>query len=507
MLLRRFLLVLLLMFCVLTLFFAPSPSLRHAQALSTSANDAITITSQSYIIHFPNSIIFNVTASDANSTFVDASITVNIHSNASIELHPVAFSGSRRMLQLSYPQDISGNNFMPAGSTVSYSWHFTDKAGNIFTEPLQQFTLIDTRFTWQHLTRGLLQVNWYNRPLDFGQTILDKASGDIQSIGNLLGGGLADPINLWVYQTDVDFHGSLPPGTYEWVGGIAFPSLSEASIVVSGFFDQTLTRDMPHELTHLIFHQLIKNGESSGVYAPTWFDEGLAVYNQGYHEPDMQFRLNQALATHSLLHLIDISDGFPSDADQAYLAYAQSWNLVGYMFKTFGQARMDALIKDMDNPQNDFGQDLTMALGLDELHLENKWRLSLNQPGILPADQLTPTPQATPKPSLQVNSSGDDRSWVLIALGGVLVVVSLGGLLALFVATNRRRRQAVLVTPAPGGQPVSYQDPAIYMRTSMYSGPGPASPPPAAPAGEYIEFQPPDQDQSYPPPRRQYPQE
>lgn len=505
--LRRFLLVLLLMFSLLTLFFASLATPRQAQAFSFHASDAITITSQSYVVHFPNSIVFNVTASDANSTFVDASITVNIHT-AGAESHPRPVSGTQRTLQLSYTQDMTGNNFLPPGSTVYYFWRFSDKAGDTFVEPMQQLTTVDTRFNWQHLTRGQLQVNWYNRPLAFGQAILDKASTEIQNTSNLLGGGLVDPVNLWVYQTDTDFHGSLPPGTYEWVGGIAFPSLDEASIVVSGFFDQTLTRDMPHELTHLIFHQLIKNGESSGVYAPTWFDEGMAVYNQGYHEPDMQFRLNQALAAHKLLRLTDISDGFPSDADQAYLAYAQSWNLIGYMFKTFGQAKMDALIKDMDNPQNDFGQDLTLALGLDELHLENQWRLSLNQPGILPTDQLTPTPQVTPKPSAQVNSSSDDRSWVLIAFGGILVVVSLGGLLALLVVANRRRRQPALVTPASSGQPASYQDPAIYMRASMYSGSGPApSQPPAAPAGEYIEFQPPAQGQSYPAPWRQYPQE
>jgi Peptidase MA superfamily len=513
---RRFFLLLLLVSCSLTLFFAPLATPRHAQAFSTHASDAITITSQSYTVHFPNSIIFTVSASDANSTFVDASLTVTMNTGVGMVTHPLSISGSPRTLRLTWTQDTSGNNFMPAGSIIYYSWRFRDKAGVIFSEPVQQFTTIDTRFNWQHLKRGLLQVNWYNRTADFGQLILDKASGDIQHTGNLIGGGLVDPVNLWVYQTDADFHGSLPPGTYEWVGGIAFPSLDEASIVVAGLSDLTLIRDMPHELTHLLFHQLIKDGENSGVYAPTWFDEGLAVYNQGYHESDMQNRLNQALATHSLLRLLDITDSFPSDADQAYLAYAQSWNLVGYMFKTFGQARMDRLIKDMDNPQNDFGQDLTLALGLDELHLENQWRLSLNQPGILPPDQLTPTPQATPRPSAQLNVSSDDRSWALIALGSVLVVVSLGGLLVLFVSANRRRRLPALVSSASNGHPASYQDPAIYMRNSMYAGSAPPAPP-VTPAQEYIEFQPPGQGQSfpappyptppYPAPRRQYPQE
>jgi hypothetical protein len=506
MLLRRFFLVLLIMSCLLTLFFAPYATSRHVLALSNNANDAITITSQSYSVHFPDSITFNVSASDANSTFVDASITVNIHT-AGAESHPRPISGSHRTLQLTYKQDMSGNNFMPAGTTIYYFWRFTDKAGDTFVEPMQQLTTVDTRFNWQHLTRGLLQVNWYNRSTAFGQQILDQAGGDIKKTGNLLGGGLVDHINLWVYQTDADFHGSLPPGTYEWVGGIAFPTLDEASIVVNDFSNLTLVRDMPHELTHLIFHQLIKNGENSGVFAPIWFDEGLAVYNQGYHEPDMQNRLQQALNTHSLLRLGDISDGFPADADQAYLAYAQSWNLITYMFNTFGQTKMDQLIKDMDNPQNDFGQDLTQVLGLDEVHLENQWRLYLKQPGILTPDQITPTPQVKQKPSVQIKVSSDDRSWILMAFGGVLVVGSLVGLIVLFAVVNRRRKQPVLVTGTYNVQPAPYQDPAIYMRTSMYA--GSTSPaPPVAPMQEYIDFQP--SGQAYPappPPQRQYPQE
>ena len=409
--LRRFFLVLLMLSCLLTLFFAPLATSRHAQALSNTANEAITITSQSYSVHFPDSITFNASVRDANSTFVAASIVVNIHSSAGVESHPLPIAASLRALRLTWKQDTSGNNFMPAGSAIYYFWRFTDLAGDTFVEPMQQFTTVDTRFNWQHLTQGLLQVNWYNHPSGFGQKILNQAGGDIKNTGNMLGGGLVNPVNLWVYQTDADFHGSLPPGTYEWVGGIAFPSLDEASIVVASTNDLTLARDMPHELTHLIFHQLIKDGESSGVFAPIWFDEGLAVYNQGYHEPDMQNRLNQALATSSLLRLSDISDGFPANADKAYLAYAQSWNLIAYMFNTFGRTKMDQLIKDMDNSQNDFGQDLTLALGLDEVHLENQWRLYLKQPGILTPDQITPTPQVTQKHTVQLDVTSDDRSW------------------------------------------------------------------------------------------------
>src|SRR5579859_174803 len=149
--LRRFLLVLLLLFCALFVGSLATP--RQVQASSLHVSDAITITSQSSVVHFPNSITFTVSASDASSTFVDASITVDINTVASTLPHDVPISGSSHTLHLSWTQDTSGNNFMPAGSIIYYTWRFSDKAGNTFAEPLQQLTMVDTRFTWQHLTR------------------------------------------------------------------------------------------------------------------------------------------------------------------------------------------------------------------------------------------------------------------------------------------------------------------------------------------------------------------
>ncbi len=132
------------------------------------------------------------------------------------------------------------------------------------------------------------------------------------------------------------------------------PLLHEASIVVLDNTDYTLVRDMPHELTHLVFHQLI----AQGITAPTWFDEGLAVYNQTFREVELQARWEKALASQSLLRLSQISDHFPANADQAYLAYAQSYYLLDYMYRTFGKPKMVQLIKLMNNPQTTFDQDL-----------------------------------------------------------------------------------------------------------------------------------------------------
>src|SRR5260221_7270463 len=197
--------------------------------------------------------------------------------------------------------------------------------------------------------------------------------------------------------------------------------------------DSTLVRNMPPELTHLIFHQLTGNG----VDVPKWFDEGLAVYNQAYHEPDMSLRFNKALQTHTLLRLNDISSDFPADADQAYLACAESWNLVDYMYSTFGQPRMAQLIKDLGNTLTDVDTDFQQALGVEELHLENQWRLHLHQPWVIPPDQLTPVPQAV-TPVKQIATPVDTSSWLLLGLGLLLVVGAMSSL-AVLVLFNLRR--------------------------------------------------------------------
>lgn len=359
------------------------------------------------------------------------------------EQHNIPISNPARSITLHWHKDTTGNNFHSPGTPVEYHWELQDSFNIQYSEAPQDFTTVDTRFSWQHLSQGLLQVNWYNRSRDFGQLVLSRANVSLAHISQVLGNGLLHPINLWIYANDIDFHGALPPNSYEWVGGEAHPYLNEAFISVRDGEDTTLIRDMPHEMTHLVFHQLI----AQGPQAPTWFDEGLAVFNQFYHEPEMKYRLDRALASHTLLRLNEISDGFPADGNKAYLAYAQSWNLIGYIYSTFGQAKLTLVIKKMNDPQTDFNTDLTQALGEDQLHLENQWRLHLNQPSILSLDQTTPKTKPLIQTNLPQNEAIDSTELLFIALGVLLIVLPLIGIVAVFVY-QRRRRQEVLAVQA-----------------------------------------------------------
>ncbi len=469
----------LLLICLVGGLFAPALFASRAQA----ASNPITVTSQTETVTFPKSIDFQVSATDSSSPIHKALLTLDFIPDG-MEQHWVTVSNPAQMLTLHWHEDTSGNDFNPSGTQIKYHWDFVDGTGGYYSGPTRTFTVVDTRFSWQSLSQSMLQVHWYNRPQSFGQAMLNDASSSVRRIGASLGGGLSQPVNVWIYQTEQDFQGSLPPQAHEWVGGIAFPDLEQASIVVGGLADQTLVRDMPHELTHLIFHQLI----GPDVSVPTWFDEGLAVYNQQYHEPEMMLRLKEALAAHDLLRLNDIASGFPSDASQAYLAYAESWNLVSYMYHTFGRTKMITLIKNMDT-QMSFGQDLVKALGVDQDHLENQWRLSLHQSPIPLANQVAQAQQ--PAKSAAMPGTTDKSAPMLLLLAMLLIMLpllGLGGLFAYQRSAQRRPRVVAPYFPAPyaprppyGAMPPT-MPPAGYGPPSHQPAPGYQAYPPSFPA-------------------------
>ena len=439
-----------------------------------AATNPITITSQSASTIFSKEIDFQVGVQDTASSITQASITITMtkpsYSQQTYDV-PVATPGQG--LHLTWKDTISGDNFVMSGTPLTYAWAFHDKNDSWFTGTSQQYTVIDSRFQWQHLSQDQLQVNWYGQGTDFGQIVLSQALDNIQRISTNLGGQPTSPITLWVYQSSDDFRGALPPNTFEWVGGLAYPPLNEAFIVVDSPNADTLVRDMPHELTHVLFHELVPLTD----LIPTWFDEGLAVYNQTYHEPDMNQRFQRALATHTLLRFDTLTNGFASDTDKAYLAYAQSWNFISYMYSTFGLAKMTHLIKLMGNGDGTFESQVTSAFGEDSTHIENQWRVSLHQPAILAPSQTTPT--LTRKVGVGTPATNPLVllvPWLLSA--GVLLVLlsifSISGLLYYQRRRNRAASQATLLTFSPPGPmypPHYYRPPVAAMPPSHNVGP------------------------------------
>ncbi len=452
-----------ILFLSFTVLSATSKSV-HAQAFT----NPITVLSETDTISFPNAITFQLKAQDTSSPITQAiiSVTTDVEGSTSSTVENVPIAQAATTVSLHWQMATTGYNFLLPGSQVTYNWQLQDNSGT-YTLPSQQFTTTDTRFSWQHLSQGMVQINWYNNSNAFGQGMLAQAVGDANRISHKLGGSPSHLLHIWVYQNDNDFHSALPPDTYEWVGGIAFPGLNECFIVVNALNNNTVIRDMPHEMTHLIFHQLI----AQGIEPPVWFDEGLAVYNQLYHEPAMTARLNEALTMHDLIPLSQLYFNFPADANQAYLAYAQSWNLVDYMYRTFGLRKMATLIRAIDNQNYDFSQDLQHTIGEDLAHLENQWHLYLHQPPTLSGSQQTSTsPQNTTPVQVHLNDSNQS---LYISLGLLLILIPLTGGVVLFIYTRRTQKAQVQVAGRAG-----YQIPPVPQQGQI----PPAVPTPARPS-------------------------
>ncbi len=424
---RILLLVLMAMLCSLILL--PMSPVAHADT------QPISVVTRSAHVQFSTSIDFSVTATDSSATITAATLNVSyvmggIYGGSQSTNHAVNVAQPAHTVTLHDSESLSLNSFVPVGTPVDYTWAFQDSAGHAFTDATQRITVTDTRYPWQTLSQGMVVVHWYNQPTSFGQGILQLAVQHLARISTHLGSAPLAPLTIWIYASHNDFFSAIEPYSNEWVGGIAYPQYSEAMFVIADLQDVALNRDMPHEMTHLVFAQF----ESSALAIPTWFNEGLAVYNQAYHEPAMMAYFQQALSSHTLIPLKTITGSFPTDTQQAYLAYAESWQLVAYMYQTFGQAKMTAFFKTLNSPLIDFDTAAKQSLGVDSQQLEQQWLTSLGQPSspVLPSAHNTPTVVTHPAALAQTN---------LLLVEGTLVLLGLALLVIILVLVTMGRRK------------------------------------------------------------------
>lgn len=439
---------LLLAAMALALIGALSLNLGVARASPASpARSTISILSETQTFRYPSSMTFQLQASDSSGSISSAHLIIevppeDIHHDLTV---PVDQPGPQ--ITLNYTYDASGD-YLPPFTPVSYHWVLGDSnQQNILTGATQQFDFEDTRFTWSHLSQNNITVYWYKQGTSFGQNLLNTAVSEATSIEQDLQGTLTISIRVIAYQSSQDLRGGLPPNTPDWAGGVALVELHQALIVVGDTAGQPLQRDLPHELTHLIFHEIA--GLNCGG-CPLWFDEGMAVYHQIYHEPDMQALFDRTVRNNRLLPFNTLTQRFPSDSTLAELAYAQSWNFIKYLYQQFGEPKIAKLVNSL--PKTDFDRAFAATFGNDVAHLESQWHVSLGLP-----PTLDNSPNATPEtgngsqtPAPAVTPSNSDQ---FLAVGILLATLLLMGLLGGGYLWWRRRQAPALV---PGGGPLPY---------------------------------------------------
>jgi len=354
-------------------------------AYRAAAAPAITLTS-SVQSTFPTSMTFRVHAqSNSNVTQLRVHYKVGRQNFADVTSEGWAQFTPATTVDGSWMWDMRKSG-LPPGAQVEYWWTATDAAGNTGETPHATISFDDDRHKWQTTTSGQITLEWYNGSQSFASALITAAQQGLQRIENDTAAIPQGNILIFIYASAQDLQ-SAQIFAQQWEGGTYFEGYNIVAVGVATdqlFYGQAA---VPHELTHLVVHQITFN--NYGADLPTWLDEGLATYGEGaLANPQYKSALNSAIQNHQLISLRSLSSPFSAISQQAYISYGESNSVVTFMIDTYGKAKMRQLL-DVFHQGSGFDEALTKVYGFDQDGLDTVWRKSLGlSSAILPEPDI-----------------------------------------------------------------------------------------------------------------------
>jgi hypothetical protein len=205
-----------------------------------------------------------------------------------------------------------------------------------------------------------------------------------------------------------------------------------------------LERVFAHELSHIALHRAV-----GGARIPRWFAEGLAIHQARENNLDRIRTLWTATVAGTLVPLDDIDDGFPEYAHRVNVAYAESADIVGFLYEDEeGKEGLRRLVQAVHDGAS-FHDAVSTTYGESLGSIERRWRQDLEER----------------YHSLPLFFSGTGL-WVFASLLLVLAYVRRrrrhhARLAELALAEERAAKEAVAATPHPTPEPVKNENEAF----------------------------------------------
>lgn len=139
----------------------------------------------------------------------------------------------------------------------------------------------------------------------------------------------------------------------------------------------TIELTIKHELCHLLLHNHLKNEN-----LPRWFGEGIAQWvSGGMSEIIMHQKrspLNEATLVGKYIKIRSLTERFPRDGKDIFLAYEESKSLVEYIIGKFGIGGILMILKHLkEGNEMDVAVLKALSISLDEL--EGEWHNHLKK--------------------------------------------------------------------------------------------------------------------------------
>ena len=369
-----------------------------------AAQTGVEFTSLEAEVDFPASIAFSMTAKTV-SDVERVQVFWRAAGSAATTMADASFQHVAD-LEASYVSDMTVR-YLPPGLDILYYFLVTSGSGETFQSPSATLFYIDTRFEWDSMQAGLVNVWWNQGSDEYAAEVAHSANRTLLLLEDEYGITTSEPVRIVMYGNDRDFASALRPNSAEWIGGVAYSSLS---LIIANVRPGTnamreIDRMIPHEVSHVAMHHAAANPYNS---PPPWLDEGLATFVQAVGDPRLAPALDRAVRDGRLIPIGALRSSFPLDPEQALLSYAESLSIVTYLVETYGQSTVgDLATVYQQEVTHDEAVERVLGMTVDDLDAE--WKTWLGYAGDRPDAQIAAG-----------SSAGPGRSWFAIILGATL---------------------------------------------------------------------------------------
>ncbi len=355
---------------VLTLF------LSLLSQVPVRAQGGLSVTNQSVVVSFPAGITFNLTAeSGFDISDIRLSYVIRHESFAAVTSEAYVYFRPAPQVSASWTLEMVRIGGVPPGTVVDYFWVIKDAGSNKLTTEPGEIEFTDGRYQWKRLTRGQINLYWYEGDDSFAGELMAAAEDALVRLTVSTGATLSKPVKLYIYAGSEDLRGSMI-NPQEWTGGVAFTRYATIAIGISTNQLAWGKGAVVHEFTHLVVDQMTLSPYSN---LPVWLNEGLAMYNEGVMGPEFTSSLSNAIANKRLISVRGLASPFSAIGSEAILSYAESFSIVSFLLEHYGSEKMARLLLTFRDGAT-YDNALNSVYGFDMDELNTLWQASLISP-------------------------------------------------------------------------------------------------------------------------------
>jgi hypothetical protein len=318
---------------------------------------------------FGDSLTFNAVLQSTEG--VDGVVLfIQSRDEADLQVFPVLMDSSGN---LSVEIDLRETPF-PGFADIRYWYQVSTTSGESYQSPVHTFTYKDNRYQWKTLAGEQFTIYWYAGDLDFGEELLNVSLAAVRDIQELLDVFIPENLDVYVYDSVQAMQAAVPGAGQFWIAGHADPIQDVILVTLPPGADQRLEmeRQIPHELMHVALNYTDAHAYSN---FPVWLNEGLASLVELYPNPEYAELNTNAFEAGEMIPMAVLCQSFPSDPQQALLAYAQSASFTQYLYDQFGKPGFNRMMAAYASGMS-CEQGVLEALGSDLESLEESWQRS-----------------------------------------------------------------------------------------------------------------------------------